>query len=114
MKTIKEEKRKIDTYALIKPSKTKDDIELLKGYKGSLELEKIGKDESIIPISVVTGNSDDCVGQYYWVNNDKIKFKSNTENSSYVITSENIEVGMAVPKNSEATVDISKKILQWA
>lgn len=41
--------------------------------------------------------------------NDKIKFKSNTENSSYVITSENIEVGMAVPKNSEATVDISKK-----
>lgn len=48
-------------------------------------------------------------GQYYWVNNDKIKFKSNTENSSYVITSENIEVGMAVPKNSEATVDISKK-----
>lgn len=36
MKTIKEEKRKIDTYALIKPSKTKDDIELLKGYKGSL------------------------------------------------------------------------------
>lgn len=102
-------KEKIDTYALIKPSKTKDDIELLKGYKGSLELEKIGKDESIIPISVVTGNSDDCVGQYYWVNNDKIKFKSNTENSSYVITSENIEVGMAVPKNSEATVDISKK-----
>ena len=102
-------KDKIDTYALIKPSKTKDDIELLKGYKGSLELEKIGKDESIIPISVVTGNSDDCVGQYYWVNNDKIKFKSNTENSSYVITSENIEVGMAVPKNSEATVDISKK-----
>ena len=72
-------------------------------------MEKIGKDESIIPISVVTGNSDDCVGQYYWVNNDKIKFKSNTENSSYVITSENIEVGMAVPKNSEATVDISKK-----
>lgn len=102
-------KEKIDTYALIKPSKTKDDIELLKGYKGSLELEKIGKDESIIHISVVTGNSDDCVGQYYWVNNDKIKFKSNTENSSYVITSENIEVGMAVPKNSEATVDISKK-----
>ena len=102
-------KEKIDPYALIKPSKTKDDIELLKGYKGSLELEKIGKDESIIPISVVTGNSDDCVGQYYWVNNDKIKFKSNTENSSYVITSENIEVGMAVPKNSEATVDISKK-----
>ena len=102
-------KEKIDTYALIKPSKTKADIELLKGYKGSLELEKIGKDESIIPISVVTGNSDDCVGQYYWVNNDKIKFKSNTENSSYVITSENIEVGMAVPKNSEATVDISKK-----
>lgn len=102
-------KEKIDTYALIKPSKTKDDIELLKGYKGSLELEKIGKDESIIPISVVTGNSDDCVGQYYWVNNDKIKFKSNTENSLYVITSENIEVGMAVPKNSEATVDISKK-----
>lgn len=102
-------KEKIDIYALIKPSKTKDDIELLKGYKGSLELEKIGKDESIIPISVVTGNSDDCVGQYYWVNNDKIKFKSNTENSSYVITSENIEVGMAVPKNSEATVDISKK-----
>ena len=102
-------KEKIDTYALIKPSKTKDDIELLKGYKGSLELEKIGKDESIIPISVVTGNSDDCVGQYYWVNNDKIKFKSNTENSSYVITSENIEVGMAVPKNSEATVNISKK-----
>lgn len=102
-------KEKIDTYALMKPSKTKDDIELLKGYKGSLELEKIGKDESIIPISVVTGNSDDCVGQYYWVNNDKIKFKSNTENSSYVITSENIEVGMAVPKNSEATVDISKK-----
>ena len=102
-------KEKIDTYALIKPSKTKDDIELLKGYKGSLELEKIGKDESIIPISVVTGNSDDCVGQYYWVNNDKIKFKSNAENSSYVITSENIEVGMAVPKNSEATVDISKK-----
>lgn len=102
-------KEKIDTYALIKPSKTKDDIELLKGYKGSLELEKIGKDESIIPISVVTGNSDDCVGQYYWVNNDKIKFKSNTENSSYVITSENIEVGMSVPKNSEATVDISKK-----
>lgn len=102
-------KEKIDTYALIKPSKTKDDIELLKRYKGSLELEKIGKDESIIPISVVTGNSDDCVGQYYWVNNDKIKFKSNTENSSYVITSENIEVGMAVPKNSEATVDISKK-----
>ena len=102
-------KEKIDTYSLIKPSKTKDDIELLKGYKGSLELEKIGKDESIIPISVVTGNSDDCVGQYYWVNNDKIKFKSNTENSSYVITSENIEVGMAVPKNSEATVDISKK-----
>ena len=102
-------KEKIDTYALIKPSKTKDDIELLKGYKGSLELEKIGKDESIIPISVVTGNSDDCVGQYYWVNNDKIKFKSNTENSSYVITSENIDVGMAVPKNSEATVDISKK-----
>lgn len=102
-------KEKIDTYALIKPSKTKDDIELLKGYKGSLELEKIGKDESIIPISVVTGNSDDCVGQYYWVNNDKIKFKSNTENSSYLITSENIEVGMAVPKNSEATVDISKK-----
>ena len=102
-------KEKIDTNALIKPSKTKDDIELLKGYKGSLELEKIGKDESIIPISVVTGNSDDCVGQYYWVNNDKIKFKSNTENSSYVITSENIEVGMAVPKNSEATVDISKK-----
>lgn len=102
-------KEKIDTYALIKPSKTKDDIELLKGYKGSLELEKIGKDESIIPISVVTGNSDNCVGQYYWVNNDKIKFKSNTENSSYVITSENIEVGMAVPKNSEATVDISKK-----
>lgn len=102
-------KEKIDTYALIKPSKTKDDIELLKGYKGSLELEKIGKDESIIPISVVTGNSDDYVGQYYWVNNDKIKFKSNTENSSYVITSENIEVGMAVPKNSEATVDISKK-----
>lgn len=102
-------KEKIDTYALIKPSKTKDDIELLKGYKGSLELEKIGKDESIIPISVVTGNSDDCVGQYYWVNNDKIKFKSNTENSSYEITSENIEVGMAVPKNSEATVDISKK-----
>ena len=102
-------KEKIDTYVLIKPSKTKDDIELLKGYKGSLELEKIGKDESIIPISVVTGNSDDCVGQYYWVNNDKIKFKSNTENSSYVITSENIEVGMAVPKNSEATVDISKK-----
>ena len=102
-------KEKIDTYALIKPSKTKDDIELLKGYKGSLELEKTGKDESIIPISVVTGNSDDCVGQYYWVNNDKIKFKSNTENSSYVITSENIEVGMAVPKNSEATVDISKK-----
>ena len=102
-------KEKIDTYALIKPSKTKDDIELLKGYKGSLELKKIGKDESIIPISVVTGNSDDCVGQYYWVNNDKIKFKSNTENSSYVITSENIEVGMAVPKNSEATVDISKK-----
>lgn len=102
-------KEKIDTYALIKPSKTKDDIELLKGYKGSLELEKIGKDESIIPISVVTGNSDDCVGQYYWVNNDKIKFKSNTENSSYVITSENIEVGVAVPKNSEATVDISKK-----
>lgn len=102
-------KEKIDTYALIKPSKTKDDIELLKGYKGSLELEKIGKDESIIPISVVTGNSDDCVGQYYWVDNDKIKFKSNTENSSYVITSENIEVGMAVPKNSEATVDISKK-----
>lgn len=102
-------KEKIDTYALIKPSKTKDDIELLKGYKGSLKLEKIGKDESIIPISVVTGNSDDCVGQYYWVNNDKIKFKSNTENSSYVITSENIEVGMAVPKNSEATVDISKK-----
>lgn len=102
-------KEKIDTYALIKPSKTKDDIELLKGYKGSLELEKIGKDESIIPISVVTGNSDDCVGQYYWVNNDKIKFKSNIENSSYVITSENIEVGMAVPKNSEATVDISKK-----
>lgn len=102
-------KEKIDTYALIKPSKTKDDIELLKGYKGSLELEKIGKDESIIPISVVTGNSDDCVGQYYWVNNDKIKFKSNTENSSYVITSENIEVGMAVPKNSEAAVDISKK-----
>lgn len=102
-------KEKIDTYALIKPSKTKDDIELLKGYKGSLELEKIGKDESIIPISVVTGNSDDCVGQYYWVNNDKIKFKSNTENSSYVIISENIEVGMAVPKNSEATVDISKK-----
>lgn len=102
-------KEKIDTYALIKPSKTKDDIELLKGYKGSLELEKIGKDESIIPISVVTGNSDDCVGQYYWVNNDKIKFKSNTENSSYVITSENIEVGMAVPKNSEATVGISKK-----
>ena len=102
-------KEKIDTYALIKPSKTKDDIELLKGYKGSLEMEKIGKDESIIPISVVTGNSDDCVGQYYWVNNDKIKFKSNTENSSYVITSENIEVGMAVPKNSEATVDISKK-----
>ena len=102
-------KEKIDTYALIKPSKTKDDIELLKGYKGSLELEKIGKDESIIPISVVTGNSDDCVGQYYWVNNDKIKFKSNTENSSYVITSENIEVGMAVPKNSEGTVDISKK-----
>lgn len=102
-------KEKIDTYALIKPSKTKDDIELLKGYKGSLELEKIGKDESIIPISVVTGNSDDCVGQYYWVNNDKIKFKSNTENSSYVITSENIEVGIAVPKNSEATVDISKK-----
>lgn len=102
-------KEKIDTYALIKPSKTKDDIELLKGYKESLELEKIGKDESIIPISVVTGNSDDCVGQYYWVNNDKIKFKSNTENSSYVITSENIEVGMAVPKNSEATVDISKK-----
>ena len=102
-------KEKIDTYALIKPSKTKDDIELLKGYKGSLELEKIGKDESIITISVVTGNSDDCVGQYYWVNNDKIKFKSNTENSSYVITSENIEVGMAVPKNSEATVDISKK-----
>lgn len=102
-------KEKIDTYALIKPSKTKDDIELLKGYKGSLELEKIGKDESIIPISVVTGNSDDCVGQYYWVNNDKIKFKSNTENSSYVITLENIEVGMAVPKNSEATVDISKK-----
>ena len=102
-------KEKIDTYALIKPSKTKDDIELLKGYKGSLELEKIGKDESIIPISVVTGNSDDCVGQYYWVNNDKIKFKSNAENSSYVIISENIEVGMAVPKNSEATVDISKK-----
>ena len=105
----RKKKEKIDTYALIKPSKTKDDIELLKGYKGSLELEKIGKDESIIPISVVTGNSDDCVGQYYWVNNDKIKFKSNTENSSYVITSENIEVGMAVPKNSEATVDISKK-----